>query len=83
VSADLDAAREQRLRLAVRHAFAARDGDRAEFRRLCGQIVDAYFELEPARRRSARRCSMCGTRFRWPGELTEHLRNVHGVWAAA
>jgi hypothetical protein len=29
------------------------------------------------------RCSVCGTSFRWPGELAEHLARVHGSWAAA
>jgi hypothetical protein len=73
VSADLDAARERRLRVAVNRAFAARDGDPAEFRRLCEQVVDAYFEFGPVCR-----CHTCGTRFRFPGLLYAHRVHVHG-----
>jgi hypothetical protein len=45
VNIPLDAGREGQFRLAVYDAHDARDGDPAEFRQRCEQVVDLHFRL--------------------------------------
>jgi hypothetical protein len=56
------------------------DGDPAAAIRV---IEDLKYELGQPDFGRPHRCPSCGNTFRWPGELTEHVRNVHGWGTAA
>lgn len=50
-----------------------------------GNVPEATAFLESALHQPTSRCScpVCGLRFSWPGQVSDHLANVHGEVRAA